>query len=115
MSMHYLRSIRASATLILALCILLISCKDEVIDTTNPSNLVVEIINLNDGSGTVEVNATANNATSYEFYPVEVLVEDPITNIKNIQLNLNYCGPQTTILQIPKTFFSNIMQVIMII
>jgi beta-glucanase (GH16 family) len=94
MSMLYLSLKRASAILILLICILLISCKDEVIDTANPANLVVEIINLDDGSGSVAVNATANNTTSYEFYPGEVLMEEPIINTTG---NFNYTYSSTSL------------------
>jgi len=65
-----------------------------VIDTTNPSNLVVKITNLDDGSGMVDVNASADNAVTYEFYPGEVLMEDPISNTTGI---FNYTYSSTSL------------------
>jgi len=73
-----------SLRLVLLAFILFTSCKAENIDSSIPTNLVVEINALDDGSGTVEVMATANNATSFEFYPGDNISEDPLLNTTGI-------------------------------
>ncbi len=66
----------------LLLLLLLCSCtpKTPVIDTTEPSNLSVQIDVATDGSGKVTVTAMADNAIDYYFYMGEVAGANPFVN-----------------------------------
>lgn len=64
------------------LAVLLISCGNDTspISTDNPSNLQLNLIVYDDGSGIVALNASADNATEYHFYMNEDPNSDPVIN-----------------------------------
>jgi hypothetical protein len=61
------------------------SCKEEDTPSSqDPTDLVVEINNIDDGSGLVEIIATANNTKEYQFMPGDNITTDPISNATGI-------------------------------
>lgn len=63
----------------------LASCQKE--DTGSelyPENLIVEVNNLEDGSGMIEIVATADNAMEYQFYPGDYTTVDPVINFDGL-------------------------------
>ena len=46
-----------------------------------PSNLIANTVVADDGSGIVEVTATADNVTEYHFFMGDQLDDQPIINI----------------------------------
>jgi hypothetical protein len=68
----------------LIIILLLSSCDGkEIINTSDPSNLVVEIIISDDGSGIVHITATADNAIEYQLR-IGTNDEDVVTNTTGI-------------------------------
>ncbi|MFT6865402.1 MAG: hypothetical protein ACJA08_000220 [Cyclobacteriaceae bacterium] len=76
-----LRSLILSSFL---LTILLTSCgEDSTVNSSDPTNLVIDLINLEDGSGKIDITVTAENTSEYYFDSGETGI-DPITNTTGI-------------------------------
>lgn len=57
------------------------SCQDDNGELeVNPSNLTVEVIVADDGSGLIDVAAKADNTVGYEFYPGDNVSTEPVDN-----------------------------------
>lgn len=70
-----------SIAFILLTVLVIPSCDEaETVDTRNPSNLSVELTVAEDGSGTIDIVATADNTIEYYFDLDDEFVEDPILN-----------------------------------
>jgi hypothetical protein len=71
--------------LILSLTLVMSSCdKEDTPTSQDPTDLIVEIINIDDGSGRVEILAKANNTIEYQFKPGDNTSTDPLTNATGI-------------------------------
>ncbi|WP_252737192.1 glycoside hydrolase family 16 protein [Reichenbachiella agariperforans] len=66
----------------------LMSCEEESgqIDTSNPSNLVIDVTVSEDGSGQVDIVATGDNVTQYHYY----MGEDPESFELSVDGKLTY-------------------------
>ncbi len=65
--------------------LIITSCKgDDPLSDLDPSNLVVTIDNYDDGTGNIELIATADNTIEYHFYPGDYTSEDPVINFDGI-------------------------------
>ena len=63
----------------------LYSCQEKEPATNgDPANLLVEVDNLDDGTGIVEVVATADNTVEYQFFSGDYSTEEPISNSNGI-------------------------------
>lgn len=59
----------------------LIACEDnEPANNDLPANLEVDVVVADDGTGNVDVDATADNTTEYHFYMGDAIDADPIIN-----------------------------------
>ena len=68
---------------------LLTRCSDtQSPEAATPTNLLVKITNPNDGSGILRLDATADDATGYEFYFEAEGSEDPIYSVEWATLDL---------------------------
>ena len=71
--------------LFLIFLILLSSCKEEnTASTLDPTDLTVEIINIDDGSGRVEILAKANNTIEYQFRSGDNITTEPLSNVTGV-------------------------------
>ncbi len=63
----------------------LASCqKEDTGSELDPENLIVEVNNLEDGSGMIEIVASADNAMEYQFYPGDYTTVDPVVNFDGL-------------------------------
>lgn len=84
---------------LIIMSIVIISCeKEESPSEQEPTDLVIEVNNLDDGSGIVEISATANNTIEYQLTPGDNS-SSPISNTTG-EFNYTYSASGVYLLEV---------------